>query len=434
MVELSKGAKTAIKMLENEGFEAYAVGGCVRDSLLLQNPSDFDITTSAFPDEIKSVFKNEHIIETGIKHGTVTVLIEGESLEITTFRIEKDYLDNRHPNKVLFTRSLKNDLARRDFTINAMAYNEKNGITDLFGGILDLEHRIIRTVGNADERFSEDALRIMRALRFSSVLGFEIENETAKSVCKNRKLLKKVSAERIFSELTKLVCGKNAVKTIFEHGETLFEILPELSVLKNFDGQLYTESVAALELLPPKPTLRFAAFFNCVAAPVCENNSCDGAQKNAAAATEILKRFRCDNKTLFETKTLIFHCDDSFDCSRKTVKQFLNKIGAKAFEELLLLKNALESQKPKDSRIEKSVFDEMLKIEQDVLSKNECYSLKSLAIDGFDLISEGFESGNEIGEILTAVLEKVMQNEVSNRKEELIFLAKTLKSDRSCQL
>ncbi len=421
-------------MLENSGFKAYAVGGCVRDSLLLKKPSDFDITTSAFPNEIKSVFKNEHLIETGIKHGTVTVLIDGESLEITTFRIEKGYSDNRSPDKVLFTRSLKNDLVRRDFTVNAMAYNEKDGVIDLFGGKSDLEHRIIRTVGNADERFSEDALRIMRALRFSSVLGFEIENETAKSAYKNRTLLKKVSAERLFSEFTKLVCGKNAARTIFEHGETLFEILPELSVLKNFSGELYTESVAALDMLPPKPNLRFAAIFNCVAAPLYENESDGGAQKNAALAKEILKRFRCDNKTIAETETLILHYDDSFDCSRKTVKRFLNLIGAEAFEELLLLKKALDSQKPKECRTEKSVFDEMLEIEWDVLSKNECYSLKTLAIDGFDLISEGFESGNKLGEILSTLLEKVMLGEVQNEKEELISFAKRLESDRSCQL
>ena len=204
---LPDNVKKAISMLESEGFEAYAVGGCVRDSLLGKIPTDYDVTTSALPEETKQVFKNEHVIETGIKHGTVTVLIEHQPIEITTFRIDKDYSDNRHPEKVEFTRSLKEDLARRDFTVNALAYSEKTGIIDVFGGISDLEHGIIRTVGDADTRFSEDALRIMRALRFSSVLGVEIEEKTALSLHKNRGLLNNISEERLSSELNKLLCG-----------------------------------------------------------------------------------------------------------------------------------------------------------------------------------------------------------------------------------
>ena len=215
---LPEKVKKIISMLEDSGFEAFAVGGCVRDSLLGKEPTDYDITTSALPEETKEVFKNEHIIETGIKHGTVTVLMESEPFEITTFRIDKDYLDNRRPEKVLFTRSLEEDLARRDFTINAMAYSEKTGLIDVFGGASDLEHGIIRTVGDANARFNEDALRIMRALRFSSVLGFEIEEKTAFSVFKNRKLLKNISAERIFSELKKLICGKDAQSVCFSRG------------------------------------------------------------------------------------------------------------------------------------------------------------------------------------------------------------------------
>ena len=208
--ELSKAAEKAIFMLEKAGFKAFAVGGCVRDFLLGKKPTDFDITASALPEETKAVFKNEPVIETGIKHGTVTVLMEGEPLEITTFRIDKNYSDNRHPKEVLFTRSLSEDLSRRDFTINALAFSQNTGIIDLFGGVSDLEHGIIRTVGNPDKRFGEDALRIMRALRFAAVLGFEIEEKTALSIKKNCALLKNISAERVFLELSKLLCGKDA--------------------------------------------------------------------------------------------------------------------------------------------------------------------------------------------------------------------------------
>ena len=433
-MELSENAKKIISVLENSGFEAYAVGGCVRDSLLGKNPTDFDIATSAKPEEIKAVFKNEHVIETGIKHGTVTVLMEGEPFEITTFRIDKNYSDNRHPEEVEFTSSLEEDLARRDFTINSLAYTEKTGIIDLFGGIFDLEHGIIRAVGEPEKRFNEDALRIMRALRFASVLGFEIEENTAKAIFESRLLLKNVSAERIFSELQKLLCGKNAAKILLEHAETFFVIIPELSVLKSFDQRhfrhhldAFEHTAAVLENVPPKVHLRFAALFHDISKPLCQSIDENGtghyyghAQKSAEMAESVLIRLKADSETIKKVCELVRRHEDRFEPNPKNVKRLLGKIGPELFEDLLSLMEADESGKREEFRLEKSVFEEFRRIEKEILDKNECFSLKNLAISGKDLISKGFEPGPEMGKILENLLEKVMDGEIPNEKEKLL--------------
>ena len=227
-MDMPKNVDTAINLLQSAGFEAYAVGGCVRDSLLGKTPNDWDITTSAKPEDMKSVFADFHCIDTGIKHGTVTVVIDGEPLEITTFRLDGEYEDNRHPKSVTFTSNLGADLGRRDFTVNAMAYSKMTGTVDLFDGQNDLKNKIIRCVGDPDRRFNEDALRILRALRFASALDFEIEEKTAQSLLKNRALLGNISEERIAKELLKLVCGKGAKRILTDFAPVLFEILPEL--------------------------------------------------------------------------------------------------------------------------------------------------------------------------------------------------------------
>lgn len=227
-MDMPKNVDTAINLLQSAGFEAYAVGGCVRDSLLGKTPNDWDITTSAKPENMKSVFADFHCIDTGIKHGTVTVVIDGEPLEITTFRLDGEYEDNRHPKSVTFTSNLGADLGRRDFTVNAMAYSKMTGTVDLFGGQNDLKNKIIRCVGDPDRRFNEDALRILRALRFASALDFEIEEKTAQSLLKNCALLGNISEERIAKELLKLVCGKGAKRILTGFAPVLFEILPEL--------------------------------------------------------------------------------------------------------------------------------------------------------------------------------------------------------------
>lgn len=438
---LSPGAEKAIAALNKAGFEAYAVGGCVRDSLLGKNPTDFDITTSALPEETKEVFKNEHVIETGIKHGTVTVLINGEPLEITTFRIDKNYSDNRHPEEVLFTKSLSEDLSRRDFTINSLAFSEKTGVIDLFGGVCDLEHGIIRAVGDADKRFKEDALRIMRALRFASVLGFEIEEKTAESIKENAALLKNISAERVFSELSKLLCGKNAAKILLEHPEPFFEIIPELSVLKGFRQRhfrhhldAFEHTAAVLEAVLPKTNLRFAALFHDISKPLCQSIDENGtahyyghAQKSAEIAETVLHKLKADSETVKTVSELVRRHEDRFAPEPKAVKRLLGKTSPEFFENLLLLMEADEQGKREEFRLPHSEFEKFRKIKAKIIENEECFSLKNLAVTGLDLISEGFEPGPEMGKILVTLLEKVIEGEVPNEKEALLSTAKQIK-------
>ncbi len=424
----------AIKKLEHRGFEAYAVGGSVRDSLLGKTPFDYDITTSALPLETKEVFKNEHSFDTGIKHGTVTVLIEGKPLEITTFRIDLGYEDNRHPKEVAFTRSLKEDLARRDFTVNAMAYSEKTGLIDIFGGKSDLEHRIIRAVGEPDIRFNEDALRIMRALRFSSVLGFEIEEKTALSIHKNKELLKNVSAERLASEFVKLVCGKNAAAVLNEYIDVLSVIIPELSVLKGFDQHHFRHDkdllghiLAVLSSTKPVPVMRLAALFHDIAKPVCMEIDENGtghfyshAQKGAKIAEEILSRLKFDSETKEAVTELILHHEDRFPPDRKSIKHKLNKLGKERFEALLALMQADEHGKAEEYRLSDFEFEKYRQIEQEIIESGECFSLKDLAVNGRDLIEAGIAPSPKMGEILDMLLEKVIEGEVPNEKNELL--------------
>ncbi|MBE6899542.1 MAG: HD domain-containing protein [Ruminococcaceae bacterium] len=427
-------------MLEKSGFEAFAVGGCVRDSLLGKKPFDFDVTTSASPEEMKKVFKNEHVIETGIKHGTLTVLINGEPVETTSFRVEKGYSDNRRPEKVAFVRSLSEDLSRRDFTINALAYNEKTGVVDLFGGISDLEHGIIRCVGNPDKRFTEDALRIMRALRFASVLGFEIEGETAASIRKNCGLLKKISSERISAELSKLICGKNAAKILLEHPEPFFVIIPELSVLKGFDQRhfrhhldAFGHTAAVLEAVPPVLELRLAALFHDIAKPLCQTLDESGtahyyghAQISAKLSEEILTRLKFDNETKKAVFELVSRHEDRFGAEPNAIKRLLSKIGAESYKKLLCLMKADEYGKREEFRLPESEFEKYRKIADEIIAKEECFSLKNLAIGGNDLIMLGFVPGPEIGRTLEHLLDKVINGELPNEKNPLLEAAKNL--------
>lgn len=279
-MDMPKNVDTAINLLQSAGFEAYAVGGCVRDSLLGKIPNDWDITTSAKPEDMKSVFADFHCIDTGIKHGTVTVVIDGEPLEITTFRLDGEYEDNRHPKSVTFTADLGADLGRRDFTVNAMAYSKKTGTVDLFDGQNDLKNKIIRCVGDPDRRFNEDALRILRALRFASALDFEIEEKTAQSLLKNCALLGNISEERIAKELLKLVCGKGAKRILTDFAPVLFEILPELQPMyKNSHDNphhcydIYEHTLIAVESIDPEPTLRFAMLLHDCGKPAVKNST-----------------------------------------------------------------------------------------------------------------------------------------------------------------
>ena len=273
-IEIPEGAQRIIETLHRSGHRAYVVGGCVRDSLLLRVPVDWDICTSSLPEETLECLNAENIIKNGLKHGTVTVRVDGENYEITTFRTDGEYLDNRHPESVTFVRNLKEDLARRDFTMNALAYSNSRGLQDCFDGLKDIENGMIRCVGSPGRRFGEDALRILRALRFASVLGFEIEKKTAKSIHKNAYLLKNISVERIMSEFVRILCGKNVGRVLLEYADVVGEILPEVRKMTGFEQHnphhvydVWTHTVKVIAAVKPTKTLRLAALFHDMGKP-----------------------------------------------------------------------------------------------------------------------------------------------------------------------
>ncbi len=437
-INIPKYAQVAMKELETNGFEAFVVGGCVRDSIMGKIANDWDMTTSSTPEETLEVFKNFRTIPTGIKHGTITVLIDKQPLEITTFRIDGEYTDNRRPDSVSFTRNIENDLSRRDFTVNAMAYNDTDGIVDLFGGIEDIKNKIIRCVGDPDKRFHEDALRIMRAIRFSATLGFEIEKETAESIKRNKHLLQNIASERIRVELEKLLLGDDAERILIEFSDVIFEIIPELKETlgteQNCPYHIYdvwqhiVKSVAVSE---KNKHVRLAMLLHDIAKPQMKTTDEKGqdhfkghASVSSDIAYKILKRLKYDNKTISVVTKLIFHHDDRLYNNPQNIKKHASKHG---FDFLYLLDKVsradILAQTPEMiDRI--SLCDNYLNELKKLEEKNVCLSISDLAVNGNDLMNFGLK-GKEIGETLEKLLDKVLKNEIQNSKESLFkFLIK----------
>lgn len=430
-----------INRLKENGYEAYAVGGCVRDSVLGRIPDDWDITTSATPNETKALFPRT--FDTGIEHGTITVLVEKESFEVTTYRVDGEYEDSRHPKEVVFTRSLREDLLRRDFTINAMAYNEEEGLVDIFGGMKDLEQKMIRCVGNAQERFGEDALRILRAVRFAAQLGFEIEPDTMEGIRKLAPTLANISAERIQVELIKMLVSPNPglLKLAYELGITKI-ILPE------FDEMMHTEqetphhmysvgvhTLKAIEQVRADKVLRFTMLLHDVAKPQMKTMDASGVAhfkmhdiKGAEIAKKILKRLKFDNDTLGKVTKLIQYHDYRMPAQPKNVRKAICKIGEELFPYYLEVRKADTMAQSDYMREEK--LQNIVQIErcyQEVLAKKECVSLKTLAITGSDLIADGMQPGKQIGAVLQALLELVLEYPEYNEKEALLRRARELR-------
>ncbi len=388
--------RIVLDILNKNGFEGYLVGGCVRDTLMGIAPHDYDLTTDALPDEMLSIFSYMKIIETGLKHGTVTVVSDGENVEITTFRIDGDYADNRHPESVSFTRSLCEDLSRRDFTSNAIAYSPNTGYVDNFGGIGDIEDKIIRCVGDADKRFNEDGLRIIRALRFSSVLGFSIEKETADSIHRNKNLLKNISAERIYSELKKLLSGKNAYEVLKEYYDVFCVIFPRLSELET----LYFENIKNLPASDDDAVLSFSALFF-------------GMDK--ASVRESLRGLKPDNYLYNNARLLLEYSERDIGTDEVSVRYIMRDLDDGNIRRLCILKGMFCADFDKDGFWEEY---------QKQLSLGACVRLKDLKLTGADLIAIGIERGPEIGEIMNFLLSAVIENRCKNEKCELIRLAK----------
>lgn len=443
-MDMPKNVDIAINLLQSAGFEAYAVGGCVRDSLLGKIPNDWDITTSAKPEDMKSVFVNFRCIDTGIKHGTVTVVIDGEPLEITTFRLDGEYEDNRHPKSVTFTSNLGADLGRRDFTVNAMAYSKMTGTVDLFGGQNDLKNKIIRCVGDPDRRFNEDALRILRALRFASALDFEIEEKTAQSLLKNRALLGNISEERIAKELLKLVCGKGAKRILTDFAPVLFEILPELQPMyKNSHDNphhcydIYEHTLIAVESIDPEPTLRFAMLLHDCGKPAVKKFDENGVAHfyghqriSAEISAQILARLKVSNKFRDEILFLVSN-HDRWELYENTEKmpRYLSKFGLDGVLNLLKVMRADVLAQSPEYRYRLDQIADAEETAKNLAAQKPCLSLSELQINGRTLMDIGIPQGRKLGAVLAQLLDEVIDGVTKNTQEALTTRAREIYSE-----
>lgn len=419
---------SALSQLADHGFKGYAVGGCVRDLLIGRPVHDFDICTNATPDEMQVVFSGFRTIPTGLKHGTLTVLIEGMPLEITTFRSDGTYSDGRHPDAVSFTARLADDLSRRDFTVNAMAYHPKEGIIDPFGGQKDLSLRCIRCVGDPKIRFTEDALRILRAIRFAAILDFTVDPQTQDAAVRLRERLDLISRERVREELCKLLIGRSAFRVLMENTSILTQILPELTPTVAYDQSnphhdftLYEHLMRTVTSLPQDPILRVAGLLHDVGKP--STRSMDDrniahyyshAAKSAEIAEEILHRLRFSgHETKYITKLIRYH-DGVIDATPKAVKRRLQQFGFEGFDALLSLQYADRlSQKRIPSKDILERDQKLREIASEVQTGGSCFTLSSLAVNGHDMMSLGLR-GQDIGKALAFLLEAVMSGDCEN--------------------
>lgn len=434
-IRLPEKVKLIIQRITDAGYEAYAVGGCIRDSLLIRTPDDWDITTSADPLQVKSIF--ERTVDTGIKHGTVTVLMGGEGFEVTTYRIDGEYEDSRHPREVIFTPSLEEDLKRRDFTINAMAYNEKDGLVDIFDGMGDIQQKLIRCVGNPQERFSEDALRIMRAVRFSAQLGYRIDEPTKEAICQLAPDLKRISAERIQTELVKLVVSPHPeyLSLAYELGITKV-ILPEFDVCMNTSqnnphhcfnvGEHILESMKAV---PADKILRLAMLFHDIGKPETITVDEEGISHfhghpviSEEIGRKILRRLKFDNHTIDQVTKLVRYHDYYVEPTQRCVRRAVMKVGEDIFPLLLQVKKAdIEAQSIYQRKDKEENLKAVSQIYEQVHAQKQCVSLKMLDVTGRDLLEQvGMTPGKKIGEVLKYLLDFVVDDPSRNQKDILL--------------
>jgi len=420
IIKISNEVQYIIETLQKSGYEAYIVGGCVRDRILGKEPKDWDICTPALPEQTMKCFAEYHIIETGLQHGTVTLMLNHIPFEITTYRIDGQYSDNRRPDKVEFVSSLKADLSRRDFTINAMAYNSNKGIVDFFGGMDDLNTGIIRCVGDAGQRFREDALRIMRALRFASVLSFSIDEDTSKAMLDNKNLLKNIAVERIASEINRMITGNGVSNILLKYWPVITEIIPEIAPMNGFEQNnsyhchdVLHHSLFSIDHAPKNIVIRLAMLFH--------------PQVSSDMAKAILLRLKYDNDTIKDVTELVFYHDANIQPDIKHVKRWLNKIGEEKLRQLIEVKKADAMAQSVYYQKEKlGTLDKISDVLNEIIEQQQCFSLKDLAVNGKDLLAVGFEEGVEIGAALNRLIEMVIDEQVENDKHELLRIAEKL--------
>lgn len=478
-LQIPTQVEAILKELEGKGYEAYVVGGCVRDSLLGQTPHDWDICTAAMPDEVLNCFPGERTLLTGAAHGTVTLVRQGIPYEITTFRVDGDYSDGRHPDSVSFVRNLRDDLARRDFTVNAMAYSPRSGLVDCFGGQADLRERQVRAVGEPAARFQEDALRILRALRFAAVYGFGIEGKTASAARKLKNNMKNVAVERIFSEFTRLICGVGAQRVLAAFPDIIGVFLPEILPGIGFRQEhprhihdLWNHTAAAVGAAPPDPAVRLALLFHDLGKPDCASfdERGDGhfyghGEAGAAICRAALKRLRCDGNTARVAELLVkyhgtrlcpvyppeFHGffqnwletwrregDRAFSSlppqmaepGLRQARRWLGKLGEERLRLLLEVQRAdVRAQDPHYARERVWQLENFEGFLQLAKATNQCYCLRDLAVDGRALMELGFPAGPELGRTLEALLEEVVEGRLPNDRRLLLQRAQCFRSN-----
>ena len=432
MIAIPAPAQQVLEQLHSSGFAAFVVGGCVRDSLLGRLPGDWDITTAARPEQVHEALAGLTVLDTGLKHGTVTALVDGQRLEITTFRTEGTYSDHRRPDHVTFADTIEKDLSRRDFTVNAMAFSPQTGLIDPFGGQRDLKNSVLRAVGQPEKRFDEDALRILRGLRFAARLAFSIEEETAQAMFVQKHLLTALAAERVQAELLPLLCAPGAVTVLRQFREIFAVILPEIIPMFDFDQQnkhhlydVWEHTLHTLEHIEPRPHLRLVMLLHDCGKPARFSIDFRGdghfyghAYESARRAEEALTRLRCDKETVARvTRLIAFHDHDILN-SEKSLLRWLRKIGEADLRDLLAIKIADNlGQHPRYLRVDR--FKATLASLDALLQKQPCFDRSGLAVTGRDLLERGLK-GPEIGVALDKLVEAVIEGRLPNKKEALL--------------
>lgn len=435
--DIPAGARHILRTLTAAGWEAFLVGGCVRDLLRGVCPHDWDICTSARPEDTKRCFAGQRVVETGVKHGTVTVLEDGEPYEITTYRTEGPYSDSRRPDCVAFVSDLETDLARRDFTVNAIAMGLDGALRDPFGGRADLRAGLIRCVGEPDRRFQEDGLRLMRALRFAAVLGYAIEEGTARAIHENRFMLDRVSAERISSELRRLLAGPKAGDVLRQYPDVFCQFWPQLAPLVTLEQNTpwhcwggWEHTVRAVEAVPPDPVLRLTMLLHDIGKPACRSTDENGIDHfyghpavSARLADEMLRELRFDNAARNRVVTLVSCHDVPIPCRERPIRRWLGRLGPEVFFQLLEVKRADGmGQAPALVKDRLALLDELKATAEELLSQGRCLSRRDLAVNGRDIIAAGVAPGPEVGRALDSLLELVVSGRAPNEREVLLRL------------
>lgn len=438
-INLQPEVAFALERLCRAGFSSYVVGGCVRDSILGRCPNDWDITTAATPQETAKVFADFRTVETGIRHGTLTVLVNGVPLEITTFRNDGEYADHRHPVCVRFSRHLKDDLARRDFTVNAMAYHPDEGLIDLFGGQEDLRRGVIRCVGEPAVRFDEDGLRILRAIRFASVLDFTVDAPTSEAVHRLSGLLDSIARERVREELFKLLTGAGAARVLREYADVIACVLPEIRPAIGFPHNskyhsldVWEHTLRAIEVSSPWLLVRLSLLFHDLGKPHTKTEDAEGwhfkghAKVSVALAEAALARLATDRATSEAVLQLVEWHDREILPEARSVKRLMRRMSDENIAHLMEIKRADRIAHAKGYDVPSPSLAEILRLVEQIRESNECLSLRTLAIGGDALLSMGIPRGKVIGEILCTLLDRVIDGELPNDAERLLAEARQL--------